>query len=697
MKTATETRVALVGAGYVSPYHIRALRTLTHVRIVGIADVAVSRARALAERFDIPGAFGNLTEMRAAQPDVVHILTPPAWHARLAIEALDMGCHVFVEKPMAPTVAECDAMIAASLRSGRVLSVNHSAADDPVVVHALDLVRRGVCGDVVGVDFHRSSDYPKYAGGALPDAFRWGGYPFHDVGVHALYLLEAFLGAIQNVDVRFESTGRDPGVFFDDWRGTVTCARGRGAFYLSWSARPIKNEIFVHGTRADLHVDCFLQTCTVRRMLPGPKPVTAGLNALTAAARTLWHVPKNVYRFASGSLQPSPGIHAGVVRFHEALAHGRRPPVSAGAARRLIEWLEPIGRDADTRRDQELRLHEAREPRRVLVTGATGVLGRALVDRLRANGESIRVLTRRRSSALEGLTDVQVVYGDLGDPEAVDRAIAGVQIVYHVGAATSGRTWTEFECGTVRGTANVVRSCEKYNVDRLVYVSSLTVLDYARHSPRAVVNEDAFLEPNPEQRGSYTQAKLLAERIVVDAHRTSQLRAVVVRPGQIVGPGYQAVPPYGTIALAGRWIAIGSGHLKLPVVHVNDVVDALLAAATRPGVCGSVFHLVDSTPTRQRDYIDQCRDAMEGPLKVHYIPRAVLLVAGAALEAVGSVLSRRMPLSTYRVRSIKELTFDCSAARRQLGWVPRGMSTLALNDAQLHDCVDEADAGELAT
>ena len=160
MSTPQEIRVGLVGAGYVSAYHIRALQTLPHVRIVGIVDTSVDRAHALAERFGIPCVFASLSDMRQSRPDVVHVLTPPASHARLAIEALEMGCHVFVEKPMAPTAAECDEMIAAANRAGRALSVNHSAKDDPVVVRALELLRRGACGDVLGVDFHRTSDYP---------------------------------------------------------------------------------------------------------------------------------------------------------------------------------------------------------------------------------------------------------------------------------------------------------------------------------------------------------------------------------------------------------------------------------------------------------------------------------------------------------------------------------------------------------
>jgi nucleoside-diphosphate-sugar epimerase len=284
----------------------------------------------------------------------------------------------------------------------------------------------------------------------------------------------------------------------------------------------------------------------------------------------------------------------------------------------------------------------------------------------------VRVLVRRHAPELERLAEVQVVYGDLGDPEAVDRAVAGVRVVYHVGAATKGRAWSEYEGGTVTGTRNVVRACKKYRVERLVYVSSLAVLDYVGHGRGAIADERAPIEPYPERRGSYTRAKVEAEQLVLAAIDERGVPAVVVRPGQITGRGYQAVAPYGTIALAGRWIAVGRGRLKLPLVHVDDVVDGLLAAATRPNVCGSIFHLVDPALVLQRDYIEKCRRDMEVPVSVLYVPRTVLFAAAVALEAIGSLVRRTVPLTTYRIRSIRELTFDCSAARRQLGWTARG-------------------------
>src|SRR5437899_748897 len=164
MEPNRKTRVGLVGAGYVSAYHARALRSLPFIEIIGIADLDKERAGKIAQEFAIPRVYPSLEAMSETRPDVIHILTPPGSHAALAIQAMEMGCHVFVEKPMAETVADCDRMIACARERGLVLSINHSARLDPIVLQALDLIRDGACGQVLAVDFLRSSDYMPYSG-----------------------------------------------------------------------------------------------------------------------------------------------------------------------------------------------------------------------------------------------------------------------------------------------------------------------------------------------------------------------------------------------------------------------------------------------------------------------------------------------------------------------------------------------------
>ena len=617
------------------------------------------------------GAYHNLAEMAAARPDVIHILTPPNSHCALTLQALEMGCHVLVEKPMAPSTEECDRMMAAAARADRILSVSHSARMDPVVLEAQRLVREGAVGDVLSVDFLRSSDYPPYAGGPLPAHYREGGYPFFDIGVHGLSLIETFLGAIRDVNVQHAATGRDPYLTFDEWHGSVRCEKGTGHMYLSWNVQPIQNELIIHGTRGVMHVDCYLQICTVRKRLPGPKMVQRIIGAWANSASTLANVSANVVRFATGKLLPSPGIGVSVTKFYEALQQGIAPPVPAEEGRRIVAWAERATRAAEAEKQAMLEQAAVRPgPARILVTGASGFLGRALVARLLENGETIRVLTRRPLPQLESNPNVRVVLGDLGDPEAVDRAVQGVEIVYHAGAGMSGGT-EAFESGTVWGTKNVVAACVRHQVKRLVHISSLSVLDHASHRKNVPVNEASPLEPHPELRGAYSQTKLVAEKVVLDAIRNQDLPAVILRPGQIFGPGSGKAAPSGVIAIAGRWIVMGSGALPLNLVYIEDLVDAILLAGSKKDVCGQIFQVVDPETVSQRAYIDAAGRYNSGAPRVAYVPKAVLYAGAWGVEMLGRVLKRQVPLSRYKIRSLAPLSpFDGSAARDKLGWTP---------------------------
>ena len=134
---STRLRVALVGAGYVATHHLAALKQLDFVDVVGICDPQLPAAQALADRFGVKRVAARLDELADLQPQAVYVLTPPAFHAAIAMQAMDMGCHVLVEKPMADTVADCEAMIAAARARKVQLGVNHSDLFDPVLMQAV--------------------------------------------------------------------------------------------------------------------------------------------------------------------------------------------------------------------------------------------------------------------------------------------------------------------------------------------------------------------------------------------------------------------------------------------------------------------------------------------------------------------------------------------------------------------------------
>lgn len=664
---APKVRVGLVGAGYVAAHHLRALNALSFVEVVGICDRDRSRAEALAKKFRVGAVYTDMASMAGAKPDVIHILTPPAFHCPLALAAMDLGCHVFVEKPMAESVEECDRMIAHAREKGVVLSVDHSDRFDPVVLKAITVARSGAIGEVLAVHSIRSSDYPAYAGGPLPHPYAQGSYPFRDLGVHSLYLVESFVGPVQNLSVKFYESGKNPMLTFDEWRAYAECETGTGYMYLSWNTRPIQSELEIHGTRGVIKVDRFLQVCDVNRVLPGPKQIGNILNGFRNALRRSFIIPVNLLRFMTGSLKPSPGIYRCVQEFHTALRNNQPLPVPAEEARRMAKWIDFASGDADHQKAVRLahELTKPLPPARVLVTGGGGFLGRALVERLRENGESVRLLLRRAPS--EGSDGV--VIGSLGTPEVVDRAVQGVDVVYHVGAAMKGGK-EEFEQGTVWGTRNVVDACLRHGVKKLVYVSSMSVADHAGHTTGVPVTESSPYEPYPDRRGVYTQTKMRAEEIVLEAIREKGLRAAIVRPGQIFGPGAEHVTPNGVIGIAGRWIVAGNGSRALPLVYRDDVVDALLLAEQSEKALGQVVNVVDSATITQNDYLREA--ARTQTLRVVRWPVWVLIILAFKIELLGRLLKRDVPLSRYKIRSLKPLwPFDTTKARELLGWSPK--------------------------
>jgi 2-alkyl-3-oxoalkanoate reductase len=660
------TRVGIVGAGYVSSYHIRALQSLKNVRIVGVTDMDPQKGQQTASAFGIQ-FVSSTQEMYAQKPDVVHILTPPSSHCVLALEALENGCHVFVEKPMAVSEEECDRMIRHATSAAKVLSVNHSAKFDPAVQEAAEFINSGAIGSVLAVDYVRTSEYPPYRGGPMPPPYREGGYPFRDLGVHALYLMELFLGEIEGVETRHGSTGHHPHVMFDDWHLLVQCQRGAGHVHLSWSSRPIEHTLIVRGTQGVIELDLYLETCVTRRNLPIPKPVEAIVNAAFSSLSYALQIARNTLRVATGKMLRSPDIHSGVCEFHSALSSGGAPPVSAAEGKRMVAWLEKAAVKADRQKLEQKKL-ELR-PAAVLVTGGTGFLGNALVKALVASGATVRILAHRRFAgefAHHPLVDV--ITGDLGEPEVVEKAVQGVELVYHVGAATGG-SWEQYESGTLWGTKNIIQSSLRHQV-KVVYVSSLSVLRYAGLPNCARLDEGADLEPFADKRGHYAKSKLEAENLVIDAVRSRGLNAVIIRPGNIFGQGAERVPPYGIIALGNRWVVMGSGKTLLPLIYIDDVVDALIKAGTSEYHSAEILHVVDPDQITQKEYMSTARSSLP-EIKLHHCPMAVLYCFAVAAQLLGRLTRRNVPLTTYRLRSIRpHVEFDCYATSRLLRWVP---------------------------
>jgi nucleoside-diphosphate-sugar epimerase/predicted dehydrogenase len=657
-------RAAIVGAGHIAEFHIQALKRIPFVDIVGITDLDRAKAETLAGRFDLPVA-GSLAELLAAGANVVHVLTPPATHAPVATEALRGGAHVFVEKPLATDVDDCIKLRDLGRELGLQVGVSHSLLYDPQIRSALEAARRGALGDVVAVDILRGSLYPPYAGGPLPPQYRTAGYPFRDLGIHGLYVIEAFLGPIEKVDATWRRGAGDANLAFNDWRALVTCKRGLGQIQLSFGTKPLQHQIILQGTKGVLRLDLFLMFQAWRRPAPLPKPAERIVNALTDSIQPLVDVPRNVVAFARKQIRQYHGVQEIVIAFYDALAEGSRPPATADDAISPVRFTEEVARAADRDYEAQAKTFPLSPQVPYLVTGASGGLGSALVDRLLADGHRVRVMVRTLPTVARD--NVEYARGDLGDPEAVDRAVKGARCVFHVGAAMKGG-WLDHQGGTIEGTRNVLAACRKHGVSKVVHVSSLSVIDWAGAEAMTPVDENTPLEPRAEERGSYTRAKLEAEKLVV-AEAAAGLPAVIIRPGQIFGGRIPLMTAAVSRRVAGRHLVLGDGEMPLPLVYIDDVVDALVLAAGSKLSNGEIIQIVDPEPWTQNQVLAEVAGA---GAKVIRLPRAAVFAMGGASELMLGLIKKQSPVARYRLKSALALRrFDSARAAELLGWKPR--------------------------
>jgi predicted dehydrogenase/nucleoside-diphosphate-sugar epimerase len=655
-------RAGMIGAGNICEFHVAAVRALPDVELIGVVDLDPARAAAFAEKHQVT-VFPSLAAIVAAGANVIHVLTPPNTHGKIARAALEAGCDVLVEKPVTEDPAEGRELAALARAKGKTITVNHSLLYDPQVARALAAVKSGSLGQIVSVDILRGSEYPPFEGGPLPPHYRDAGYPFRDIGVHCLYLIQELLGKIEDVEASWRSLGGDPNLAYDEWRAVVRCARGLAQFQLSWNVKPMQSQIIIHGTKGVLRVDLFAMFHGKRASTPLPKAAERLLNAFTDSLQPLIDVPIGVYKFVRKEVKSYQGLRNLVADFYRRLAAGEPPPVTVDDAVNVVEWVEKVARAADAEYAAALAKFPLGDKVQFLVTGASGSLGGAVLRRLVADGKQVRAMVRRIPT--KPIAGVEYAIGNLGDPAAVDRAVKGAERVIHVGAAMKGG-WPEHLGGTVVGTQNVIDACKKYAVQQLVHISSMSVIDWAGSVGKGVIDETAALEPRAEERGAYTRAKLEAEQLM-SAAAAAGLPCVILRPGQIFGGGIPLVNGAVARRAGGRWLILGDGQLELPLIYIDDVVDAIMASIDKRLVKGEIIQLIDGAQLKQQDVLE-----LTGGGRTIRVPRPVVFGLGKLSELPLGALGKPSPIALYRLQSaLAKLSWGTGKAEQLLGWKPR--------------------------
>ncbi len=303
-----------------------------------------------------------------------------------------------------------------------------------------------------------------------------------------------------------------------------------------------------------------------------------------------------------------------------------------------------------------------------LITGATGFTGAVLARRLRAAGARVRVLVRSREKlAAKGLGDLECVEGSVCDREAVDRAVAGMDTVYHLAAVyrEGGLTDDAYREVHVDGTENLCRAALTASVKRFVHCSTVGVHGHIEEPP---ADENYRFSPGD----IYQRTKLEGEQAARRYGSRNGLPVSVVRPSGIFGPEDERLLKMFRLANRDRIFLIGDGEIRYHLIHVEDLVSGILAAGSVPAAIGEVFILAGSECLTLNELMNRIAALLGKKGKITHLPAAPFQWAGSLCEKVFIPLGLNPPIYRRRVDFFtKSRAFDIGKARRVLGFEPR--------------------------
>lgn len=316
---------------------------------------------------------------------------------------------------------------------------------------------------------------------------------------------------------------------------------------------------------------------------------------------------------------------------------------------------------------------------KILVTGASGFLGRHVVLEAVRAGHSVRAVIRPQTEAAalpwSGLPGVEVARVDLRTQRGLDEALAGIDAVIHTAADKTGDLYAQL-AGTVVATENLLQAMVRAGVSRLVAVSSLAVYEYLRRFSFAKLVETSPLAADLAERDDYTRTKTLQEQLVREYAEKHRWRCTIVRPGVIYGKDNTWCARLGFRVKDGLWIRTGA-WARLPLTHVESCAEALVLCAAREEAAGRTFNVIDDDAPTQRAYLRELRRRMSPAPRVLPVPWTAMRAVARLAWLVNKLVFRgraRLPSILVPARlhaRCKPLRYDNRLLKQTLGWRPR--------------------------
>ena len=287
---------------------------------------------------------------------------------------------------------------------------------------------------------------------------------------------------------------------------------------------------------------------------------------------------------------------------------------------------------------------------------------------LASRGHRVRALVRdrRRAADLEA-AGIELVEGDLRDTSALERAVAGIDRVYHIAAMyrEAGLPAETYRAVNAIAVRDLIAASKRAGVTRVMHCSTVGVHGDVEHPP---ANEDAPLRPGDV----YQETKLEGEKLARETGAQLGVEVTIARPTGIYGPGDRRLLKLFRGVARGKFPILGSGNIYYHLTYVDDVVEGFRRCAEEPGGAGRTYILAGGEVTTLNELVALIADVAGVKPPTLHLPVWPVWIAGAACEAVCAPFGLRPPLYRRRVDFFtKSRAFDITRARQEIHYAPQ--------------------------
>lgn len=302
----------------------------------------------------------------------------------------------------------------------------------------------------------------------------------------------------------------------------------------------------------------------------------------------------------------------------------------------------------------------------ILVSGGSGFIGARLARALRSNGSSVRTISRRPG------THVDDRQADLADPTGLAEACAGVDVVFHCAGHAHAFSSLDADQAAVHwrvnfeGTKHLLAAASAAGARKFIFLSTVKAMAEPGES---CAGEDWPGIPDTD----YGRSKREAEGAVLAAAAATGMHVVVLRLCMVYGRGGRGnLERMGALIGKGLFPPLPETGNRRSMIHVDDVVNAMICVADAPQAAGKIYILAGDDAPSGRALYDALRSAMALDRVTWSVPKALLRTAAQAGDIAGRLLRRRMPLDSEVLdRLLKSAWYSSEKIRRELGWHPK--------------------------